>query len=105
MSRVGRRQIEMHFQFLYFQYDIEWGNNGTSSGIVFGSPKVDNWGGSPHQKLKKNKFVLKWFLGNFKGFKLIFLKKKKTKKEKIGPLLTHPPTLGKGSKKISGIFH
>ena len=34
-------------------------------------------GGSPPPKIEKNKFVLKWFLGNFKCFKLIFFFKKK----------------------------
>ena len=47
--------------------------------------------GPPHQKLKKKKFVLKWFLGNFKGFKLIFFFKKNMSLKK--------------RKKISGIFH
>jgi len=50
--------------------------------------------GLPHQKLKKNKFVLKWFLGNFKCFKLMFFFKKKNKKiteNWSGADPTHPP--------------
>ena len=36
-------------------------------------------GGSPPPKIEKNKFVLKWFLGNFKCFKLMFFFQKKKK--------------------------
>ena len=51
-------------------------------------------GGSPPPKIEKNKFVLKWFLGNFKCFKLMFFSKKKKKKltenwSAADP--THPP--------------
>ena len=35
-----------------------------------------SWGGSPHQKFEKNKLVLKWFLCNFRFFKLMFFFKK-----------------------------
>ena len=56
------------------------------------------WWGSPHQKLKKKKFVLKWFLGNFKGFKLIFFsKKKKINNGKLVHCWPHPPTLVENS--------
>ena len=54
-----------------------------------------SWGGSPHQKLKKKKFVLKWFLGNFKGFQLI-LKKKKINGKSVH-CWPHPPTLVENS--------
>ena len=36
--------------------------------------------GPPPPKFEKNKFVLKWFLGNFKCFKTMFFFKKKKKK-------------------------
>jgi len=51
-------------------------------------------GGSPPPKIEKNKFVLKWFLGNFKCFKLMFFFKKKNKKiteNWSGADPTHPP--------------
>ena len=35
--------------------------------------------GPPPPKIENKKFVLKWFLGNSKGFKLIFFKKKQQK--------------------------
>ena len=41
--------------------------------------------GPPHQNLKQNKFVLKWFLDNFKCFNIMFRFKKKTE---IGPMQT-----------------
>ena len=49
--------------------------------------------GLPLQKLKKNKFVLKWFLGNFKCFKLMFFFKKKKKLTENWSAAdpTHPP--------------
>ena len=50
-------------------------------------------GGSPPKKIEKNKFVLKWFLGNFKCFKLMFFSKKKKKLTEnwSGADPTHPP--------------
>ena len=50
-------------------------------------------GRSPPPKIEKNKFVLKWFLGNFKCFKTMFFSKKEKKLTEnwsdADP--THPP--------------
>ena len=54
-------------------------------------------GGSPPPKIEKNKFVLKWFLGNFKCFKLVFSKKKKKINGKLVRCCPHPPTLTENS--------
>ena len=49
--------------------------------------------GPPTKNWRKKKFVLKYFLGNFKGFKLIFFSKKNKKitenRSTADP--THPP--------------
>ena len=45
---------------------------GSLSLLLDGDP---SWGGSPPPKFEKNKFVLKWFLGNFKCFKTMFKNK------------------------------
>ena len=50
-------------------------------------------GESPPPKIEKNKFVLKWLLGNFKCFKVMFFfkKKKKLTENWSGADPTHPP--------------
>ena len=54
-------------------------------------------GGSPPPKIEKSKFVLKWFSGNFKCFKLMFFFKKKKNNGKSVRCWPHPPTLTENS--------
>ena len=60
-------------------------------------------GGSPPPKIEKNKFVLKWFLGNFKCFKLMFFFKKKINNGKLVRCWPHPPYL-KGPNHLNKIL-